>query len=114
MNPAGPGDVAWGAVPSERGFGPRFVAPVLIGPVLNSNQAALYRQAPPDQIGTASGLSRTSVYLAAIGSSAVIGLVFGEQPTDAGLHAIGWLVLAAGAGATVLAAVDRALGPRRG
>lgn len=82
-----------------------------------SNQAALYRQAPPDQIGTASGLSRTSVYLAAIASSAVIGLVFGERPTDAGLHSIGWLVLAAGAGATALAAVDRALapaGPRRG
>lgn len=35
MNPRTRDDVAWGAVPSERGFGPRFVAPVLIGPVLN-------------------------------------------------------------------------------
>ncbi|RMI12553.1 MFS transporter [Cellulomonas triticagri] len=79
-----------------------------------ANQAALYRQAPAAQIGTASGLSRTAVYLAAIASSAVIGLVFDEAPTDAGLHVIGWVVLAAGAAATVLAAVDRALAGTEG
>ena len=42
-----------------------------------SNQAALYRQAPQAQLGTAAGLSRTSVYLGAIVSSGVIGLAFG-------------------------------------
>lgn len=77
-----------------------------------TNQAALYRQVPPAQTGTASGLSRTAVYLAAIGSSAVIGLTFGDSPSDAGLHAIGWLIVVASGGATVLALVDRALRPR--
>jgi MFS family permease len=74
-----------------------------------TNQAALYRQAPPEQTGTAAGLSRTAVYLAAIGSSAVIGLTFGDTPSDAGLHAIGWLIVIASAGATLLAVLDRAL-----
>ncbi|MCU1406461.1 MAG: transporter, partial [Glaciihabitans sp.] len=45
-----------------------------------TNQAALYRQAPGEQIGSASGLSRTSIYLSAIVSSSVIGLVFGQAP----------------------------------
>lgn len=74
-----------------------------------TNQAALYRQAPPEQTGTAAGLSRTAVYLAAIGASAVIGLTFGDSPTDAGLHVIGWLIVVASLGATALAVWDRAL-----
>ena len=82
-----------------------------------SNQAAMYRQAPAGQLGTAAGLSRTSVYLGAIVSSAVIGVTFGAQPTDAGLHRIGWFIALATGTAAVLAFFDRSLrgpsGPAR-
>jgi MFS family permease len=74
-----------------------------------SNQAALYRQAPRDQLGTASGLSRTAVYLAAIVSSGVIGVTFGERPTDGGLHHLGLLIVVATGGAALLALLDRSL-----
>jgi len=74
-----------------------------------SNQAAMYRQAPAGQLGTAAGLSRTSVYLGAIVSSAVIGVTFGAQPTDAGLHRIGWFIALATGTAAVLAFFDRSL-----
>ena len=74
-----------------------------------SNQAALYRQAPAAQLGTAAGLSRTSIYLGAIVSSGVIGLIFADRPTDAGIHTIGWVIVVATAAATVLALADRSL-----
>jgi MFS family permease len=76
-----------------------------------SNQAAMYRQAPAGQLGTASGLSRTSVYLGAIVSSAIIGITFGQQPTDAGLHEIGWFIALATGIAAILALFDRSLRP---
>ena len=75
-----------------------------------SNQAALYRQAPVAQVGTAAGLSRTSTYLGAIAASSIIGLVFGQGPTDADIHVIGWVIAAATAVAGVLAVTDAALG----
>ncbi|MCU1406618.1 MAG: transporter, partial [Glaciihabitans sp.] len=56
-----------------------------------------------------SGLSRTSIYLSAIVSSSVIGLVFGQAPTDADINVIGWVIVVATAGAAILAAVDGAL-----
>jgi MFS family permease len=74
-----------------------------------TNQAALYRQAPGDQIGSASGLSRTSIYLSAIVSSSIIGLVFGDRPNDADIHVIGWVIAISTAGAALLAAFDRSL-----
>ncbi|MEV4631435.1 MFS transporter [Micromonospora sp. NPDC049523] len=78
-----------------------------------ANQAALYRQAPSEQLGVASGLSRTAIYLGAIVSSGVIGLTFGERPSDDGIHAIGWLIAAATGVAALLALFDRTLGGDR-
>ncbi|MGW4467558.1 MFS transporter [Micromonospora sp. NPDC004704] len=78
-----------------------------------ANQAALYRQAPSDQFGVASGLSRTAIYLGAIVSSGVIGLTFGERPSDGGIHAIGWLIITATGVAALLALFDRTLGAPR-
>ncbi len=40
------------------------------------NQTALYAQAPPDRIGTASGLFRTFSYTGSIASATITGLVF--------------------------------------
>ncbi|GAA4162201.1 MFS transporter [Gryllotalpicola daejeonensis] len=74
-----------------------------------SNQQALYRQAPGDQLGTASGLSRTAVYLGSILSSAAIGLAFPHAPTDSGLHGLGIAVAIVVGLAALLALVDPAL-----
>ncbi len=74
-----------------------------------SNQAALYRQAPREQIGVAAGLSRTSIYFGAIVSSGIIGLAYGDKPTDAGFHAIAVVVMVVTALATLLALFDRSL-----
>lgn len=74
-----------------------------------ANQMAIYVQAPAEQIGMASGLSRTAQYLGAIIGSGVIALAFGAEPTDDGLHLIAW-ILAVTALLFVLATlVDRSL-----
>ena len=53
---------------------------------LVTNQAAMYVQAPAAQTGTAAGLLRTFMYLAAIASAGITGFAFGARATDAGLH----------------------------
>lgn len=58
-----------------------------------ANQAALYRQAPAQQIGKAAGLSRTSIYLGAIISSSIIGIAFGNAPSDQGMNTVGWTII---------------------
>lgn len=84
-----------------------FGIPQALGSI--SNQAALYRQAPREQIGVASGLSRTAVQLGAILASGLVGVVFGAEPSDAGMHAVGWIVVSLTSAALVLTIFDRAL-----
>ncbi|WP_439689353.1 MFS transporter [Curtobacterium sp. SP.BCp] len=74
-----------------------------------SNQAALYRVVPAEYIGTAAGLSRTSVYIGAIGASSLIGGVFGTAPTTPDLHVLAWVVVGVAVAASVLTIADRAL-----
>jgi MFS family permease len=74
-----------------------------------SNQVVLYKQAPQDQIGSASGLSNTAVAISAIMASSLIGVVFGNAPSDAGVHTLGWIVLGAGVVVTLLTILDRSL-----
>ncbi|WGL51355.1 MFS transporter [Nocardioides sp. BP30] len=74
-----------------------------------SNQQVLYRQAPPAQLGTASGLSRTFVYLGAILASGVLGATFGESPSDGDMHLIGLIILSCSAGVVLLVLLDRGL-----
>ncbi|WP_260981077.1 MFS transporter [Curtobacterium pusillum] len=75
-----------------------------------SNQAALYRVVPSEYIGTAAGLSRTSVYIGAIGASSLIGGVFGQAPTTPDLHVLAWVIIGVGVLLSVLTIADRALG----
>ncbi|MGQ4267487.1 MFS transporter [Nocardiopsis changdeensis] len=86
---------------------------VLFGPPQGlaavSNQVVLHRQAPAGRMGVVSGLSRTAVQLSAIAASGVIGPVFGATPTDAGLHALGWIIAGLGAAALSLTAADPGL-----
>lgn len=79
-----------------------------------ANQAVLYRHSPRAVIGSAAGLSRTSVQLGGIAASAIVGLVFGAAPTDAGVHVIGGILIALGLGALLLTTLDRELSARSG
>ncbi len=74
-----------------------------------SNQAALYRQAPSEQMGSAAGLSRTSVQIGAIVASSLIGRVFGTSANDPGLHTIAWIIVVIAVLALILTLTDRAL-----
>jgi MFS family permease len=74
-----------------------------------SNQAALYSQVPSSYIGTAAGLSRTSVYIGAIAASSLIGGVFGEAPTTPDLHLLGWVIVGVAVALTALTVLDRSL-----
>ena len=51
-----------------------------------ANQTTLYREAPAEQMGTASGLFRTAQYLGAIVASTLIALCYGAHADSAGLH----------------------------
>jgi len=73
------------------------------------NQAALYSQAPADQIGTAAGLSRTAQYLGAIFSSSLIGLYYGDRATDSGLHSLTWIFIVLAGILLVITVLDRNL-----
>ncbi|WP_279512726.1 MFS transporter [Curtobacterium flaccumfaciens] len=77
-----------------------------------SNQAALYRVVPAEAIGTAAGLSRTSVYIGAIAASSLIGGVFGQAPTTPDLHVLAWVIVGVAVLLSVLTIGDRALGRR--
>ncbi|WP_409061356.1 MFS transporter [Streptomyces sp. SYP-A7185] len=50
------------------------------------NQAAVQQFAPADAIGSAAGLQRTAQYIGAITASGLIGLAYGHQADDGGLH----------------------------
>jgi MFS family permease len=73
------------------------------------NQAAMYGQAPADQIGTAAGLLRTSQYLGAILSTSLISISYGQRATDAGLHTLAAVLAAASALLLVATVFDRGL-----
>lgn len=65
------------------------------------NLSSMYRAAPADQIGAASGLYRTCQYIGANLAAALLALVLGEHATDDRFHRMGWCV--AGIAAAVLA-----------
>jgi len=73
------------------------------------NQTALYLEAAPEEIGTASGLFRTFGYLGTIVSAVIGGLVFRHGATDHGLHILGIVLVAAGAVVLLLTVLDRRL-----
>ncbi|MEY9844151.1 MFS transporter [Streptacidiphilus sp. MAP5-3] len=78
------------------------------------NQTALYLEASPQQIGTASGLFRTFSYLGTIVSSVITGLVFNHGVTDHGLHGLGLVLVGTGVAVLLLTVLDRRLMGRTG
>ncbi|HEY0261029.1 MAG TPA: MFS transporter [Lacisediminihabitans sp.] len=79
------------------------------GAGVSSNTTALYTQAPGEQVGTASGLLRSFGYIGSIASSAIIGIVFRDRVTDAGVGVIGWLMLGVSVVLLAITVFDRRL-----
>jgi len=77
-----------------------------------TNQTALYRAAPPQTVGTASGLLRTFGYVGSIASATITGLVFRSHVDDTGLHTISLILIGAGIVVLLMTVFDRGLGQR--
>ncbi|MFC0545723.1 hypothetical protein [Kutzneria chonburiensis] len=52
----------------------------------------MYAAAPAEQVGTASGLYRTSQYIGANLAAALVGLGLGDHATDSGLHVLAMVI----------------------
>ena len=78
-----------------------------------TNQTALYQAAPPETVGTASGLLRTFGYVGSIASATITGLVFHTRVDDAGLHRVSLVLIAIAVVVLLMTALDRGLGSPR-
>ena len=58
------------------------------GTFSTATQAAVYLQAPAEEIGTAAGLQRTAQYIGSIIAASLLALVYGQRATDHGLHVL--------------------------
>jgi MFS family permease len=61
---------------------------VPLGMAPTATQAAIYLQAPAAEIGTAAGLQRTFAYVGAIAATSLLGIFFGHEPSDSGIHSL--------------------------
>jgi len=66
---------------------------IAMGAAAAGNQTALYRQAPAELLGTASGLLRTFGYVGSIAASAITGIVFHTHVSDHGVHLVAWIMV---------------------
>ena len=73
------------------------------------NQAALYREAPAEKVGTASGLLRTFGYIGSIASATIMGIVFRGGVDDAGLRHISLILIGIGTIVLLMTVLDRHL-----
>jgi MFS family permease len=88
------------------------VVGVSVGLATVGNQAALFAQADREDTGIAAGLMRTSGYIGAIASGAMISVVFRAGPSDHGLHGIAEILIPVTVCVLVLTVFERRL-PRR-
>ncbi|MFD5825024.1 MFS transporter [Lentzea sp. NPDC060358] len=72
-------------------------------------QHAVYRQADPSRVAASAGLLRTFVYLGAIVTASVQGLVFGSHVDTAGLHALTVFLVVVSAVFLLINVFDRSL-----
>ena len=74
-----------------------------------TNQTALYRESPPEKLGTASGLLRTFGYIGSIASATITGLVFRTRVDDSGLHHLSLIMIGIGVVVLLMTTLDRKL-----
>jgi predicted MFS family arabinose efflux permease len=82
---------------------------LMTGPHTVSNQAALYREAPAEKVGTASGLLRTSGYVGSIAAATITGIAFRSGVDDAGLRHVSLILIGIGAVVLLMTMFDRQL-----
>ena len=61
-----------------------------------TNQTALYKEAPAEKAGTASGLLRTFGRVGSIASATITGIVFHARADDTGLHHVALIMIGIG------------------
>jgi MFS family permease len=79
------------------------------GLMSTATQAAVYMQAPAEQLGAASGLQRTASYIGAIAATSLLGMAYGHHATDHGLHTLAIVMGCACAFLLVATVFDRTL-----
>jgi MFS family permease len=82
---------------------------LMTGSASVTNQIALYRESPPEKVGTASGLLRTFGYVGSIASATIIGLVFRTRVDDSGLHQASLIMIGIGVVVLLMTVLDRKL-----
>ena len=80
---------------------------VTMGTMAIGNQTSLYALAPANEIGTASGLLRTSGYIGTIASSAIINLIFKQGVSDSGVHSFAIIMIVVSVLVLLLTLTDR-------
>jgi MFS family permease len=85
---------------------------IAMGAAAAGNQTAPYGQAPPEALGTASGLLRTFGYLGSVAASAITGIVFHTSVSDHGLHHIAWVMVGVSVAVVLMTVTDRTLRTR--
>jgi hypothetical protein len=86
---------------------------IAMGAAAAGNQTAVYGQAPAEQLGTASGLLRTSGYIGSIAASAITGIVFHTHVSDHGVHLIAWIMVGVSVVLVLMTVTDRTLRTRQ-
>ena len=95
-------------------IGVTLIFAVTIGTTTVGNQTALYTQARPEQVGTASGLYRTFSYVGSIASSVITAIVFRSSVNDQGLHTIAYILAGVAVVVVAVTVLDRHLPTRPG
>jgi MFS family permease len=75
-----------------------------------TNQTVLYKEAPPDKVGTAAGLLRTFGYVGSIAAATITGFVFRHRVDDRGLHVAAVVLIVIGVVVLAMTVLDRQLG----
>jgi nicotinamidase-related amidase len=82
---------------------------VTLGTFSMATQAAVYIQAPAEEIGTAAGLQRTAQYIGAIAAASLLASIYHERASDSGLHSLAAVAGALSAILLVVTLFDRTL-----
>jgi MFS family permease len=74
-----------------------------------TNQIALYKEAPAEKVGTASGLLRTFGYIGSIAAATITGIAFRARVDDPGLHRVAIILTGIGLVVLLMTILDRQL-----
>jgi predicted MFS family arabinose efflux permease len=74
-----------------------------------TNQIALYKEAPAEKVGTASGLLRTFGYVGSIAAATITGIAFRARVDDPGLHRVAIILTGIGLVVLLMTILDRQL-----